>query len=414
MVSQPLRPAPVTTRMVVLAMLLTVLFGSLLIRRVRGIGDEYASIPQIETFRTGTWSVQENLAVPPTYHALIAVIARLFGVSSLDALRLISLLLCLPVVPLFYLCARKIDPDNAALRTLQFLFLPILLPYLFILTTDAPALMLFVLTLYLALHDRPYLAGGAALLDVLVRQNQIVWVAWLFTWLYLREQGWSIRPAAIGRHLLRYWVFCLVFAAFVAFVVINRGLTLGRHQEIHRSGLYLGNVWFALFLCSFLLLPIFLVRLPHVLVLIGRRPWLLIVVGLLFLLYLATFQVNHPMNDISTNPDFLRNQLLAWATTNQATKIVFFLPIALALFSLAALSLHERGSWTLYPFWILAVLPVELIEQRYSLAGVTLLLLFRGMERRGVEMVQFLYFVLVSLAFLLGIAGLLTSKPFFL
>lgn len=403
MIESTLRRLQISPLAVGVIALLTALLGWLLIRGVQ-VGDEYANIPQIKLFLAGNWKLQENLAVPPTYFALIAGLARLLGVSSPEGWRLISIALSLPVVALFHLCEKKIDPDATPLRTLQFLFLPILLPYLLILYTDGLAIMLFMLSLYLALHDHPWLAGVAAFLDVLVRQNQIVWVGWLFAWLYLREQGWSLRPALIGRHLIRYWTFCLVFIAFLAFVLINRGLTLGQLEEIHRPGLYLGNVWFALFLCFFLLLPVFPAGLPRTLRLIRRQPWLLLGAGLVFLLYLGTFEVNHPMNDPEKHPDFLRNQLLALATSNLAAKSFFFLPIAFAALSLAADPLCEHASWTLYPFWALAVLPVELIEQRYSLSGVTLLLLFRKTEVRSAEMIQLAYFVLLSLFFLVGIS----------
>ncbi len=399
------------TRLLVLVVLLTALFGWLLLQRIPGIGDEYATIPQVEIFLSGDWTVRDDLAVPPTYHALVASIARLLGIRSvqqnLNGLRLISLLLSLPVVAWFFLCARKIDSANASLRSLEFLFLPILLPYLFILTTDAFALTIFVLAVWLALEDHPALAGVAALLDVLVRQNQIVWVAWLFVWTYLRDHGWSLRPALILRHLVRGWTFCLIFAGFVVFVIKNHGLTLGHHEQVHPPGVYLGNVWFALFLCSFLLWPIFLVRLPNTLGLIRRRPLLLVAVGLVFVLYSATFQVTDPANDLAAkevNKEFLRNRLLDLATSNLATRTAFFLPIALAILSLAALPLHERGSWSLYPFWVLAIIPVRLIEQRYSLSGFTMLLLLRVLERRRVEWLQLAWFVLVSLFILWGIS----------
>src|SRR4051812_8813469 len=118
MSTRPLPPAP-TTRFLLLITLLTALFGSLLISRVRSVGDEDASLPRIRSFLAGDWSVQENLAVPPTYHPLIAGIARLCGVSSLDGLRLISLLCNLPIMAFFSLCPRKIDPATASIRTLQ-------------------------------------------------------------------------------------------------------------------------------------------------------------------------------------------------------------------------------------------------------------------------------------------------------
>ncbi len=394
--------------MLVLVVLLTIAIGWVLIYRARTtFGDEYASLPQIQRFLAGDWSVQKNLAVPPVYHALVAGLARLFGVSSIDGLRLISLLLSLPVVPLFHLCARKIDPDSATVRTLQLLFLPILLPYLFLLYTDPLALLFLVFALCLALYDRPWLAGLAALLDVLVRQNQIVWVAWLFAWLYLRHEGARVSLASAARHLVRCWTFCLVFVGFLVFLVVNRGrATLGQHEDFHRPGLYAGNVFFALFLCSLLFLPVFLAGLPRTVRLLLRRPWLLVGVGLLLLVFLTAFKVRHQSNDVSRYPEFLRNQLLALVMANLLTRTLFFAGIAFAVLSLAALPLQQPWAWLIYPFWVLSVLPVELIEQRYSLAGVVLLLLFRKAEGPLVEALLLGWWVLLS-------AGALVSLCWF-
>jgi alpha-1,2-glucosyltransferase len=377
--------------------------GSLLISRIQNtIGDEYASYPQIEQFRQGNWAVQDNLAVPPTYHALIALLARLFDVSSWNALRLITLVLSSLAILFFYASARAFDAESASAKTAQFLFLPILLPYCFILYTDPLAVALFLLSVWLALRNHPVLAGLAALLDVAVRQNQIVWVAFLFLWLYLRESGWSFKRAVIGRYLVRYGMFVAVFIGFAVFVVVNRGLTLGQHSTIHPPGrFYLGNVWFALFICTFLFLPVFLADLPRLAALVRKEPVFLLGLAVLFPLYLLTFSPDHAMNQL---PEFLHNQVLAAASASWWTKALFFIPIGFAVLSLAATPLRESSCDWLYPFWVLAVLPAWLIEQRYSLTGIALFQLFRQPQGERAETMLLVYWMMLSVFFLVGIS----------
>lgn len=395
------------------AVLLVALLGTLLIRRVQAtIGDEYANYPQIQSFRAGNWQLQDNLAVPPTYPALVALVARALHVESRDGLRLISLLLSLPVYPLFYLVARTLDPATATLKALQFLFLPILLPYLFILYTDPLALLLFVLALWLALRDQPILAGLAALLDIAVRQNQIVWIALLYVWLYLHEQALQFSWPSIRRHLTRYWSFIVVFLAFAIFVVVNGGVTFGRLETVHPVGKFsLGNVYFALFVCTVLFLPVFAANVPRAIHLVrlmcSGTGWLVVLLVMWvfvmnFVLNSAlTLTVNHDMNQL---PGFLHNDALLWAADGKVHKLLFLVPILFAGLSLAVLPLREPACVVLYPFWVLAVLPIGLIEHRYYLSGVTLLLLFRVPQNRTVEVVQLGYWMALSLFFLWGIA----------
>ncbi len=372
-------------RILAVVVLATAVLGSLIVHRVQAtIGDEYAYLPQIQDYLRGQWSVRKDLAVPPTYHFVIASLGRLLGVDSFDALRLISLLLFLPAVLWFYLAARQIDADTAVVRTYQFLFLPILLPYCFLLYTEPLAVLFLVLAVWLVLKRQDTLGGLACLLSAAVRQTLAVWLGFLFFWIYLREEGlhWSV--PAVKRHLPRCWVFLLGFAALVVFIVLNHGLTLGELKDFHPPGaISLGNTWFALLLGWLLLLPLHLANMGRIAGLFSRQGVITVPIGLGLILagYLLTFHNDHPSN--LKYPDFLHNQLLVLVFTNIWTKTAFFLPIAWTLLSLPVTPLHGGTGCLLYPFWVLSMLPVVMIEQRYALPGFVLFLLLRKLAGLG-------------------------------
>jgi alpha-1,2-glucosyltransferase len=389
--------------LLVLVVLVTAALGYREISRIQGhIGDEYAGFPQMEAFVHGNFQVRDDLAVPPTYHLLVAGIASHFRVDSRDALRLISLLLCLPAVFFFWAAARRLDSDSADRKTYQFLFFPILLPYCFILYTNPLALTLLLLAVWLVLCGRPAWAGLAALPSVAVRQELAVWMLFLLVWIYLRDEGFRFRAASLGRHLLRCWTFCLGLAAVAVFVVVNRGFTLGRHEAIHPTGqVHLGNVWFTLLLCFLLLLPLHLANLPRVGGLLRRQPLLLLGLAALFALYVLTFTNDHVNNQL---PEFLHNQLLFLVFASPWVKALFFLPIGYAILSLAATPLQQPACYPFYVFWVLSLLPIWMIEQRYALPGFVLLLLFRVPGSRWVEAALIGSFAALSALFLWGIS----------
>jgi len=386
-------------RLLILVVILTATLGYLTINRSVGpVSDEKVYLDQIGRFIHGDYSVSPELAVPPTYHRLLAMLGRLTGLETLAGLRLLTLLLSLLCVPCFLAAARAVDPGNAIHKAYLFFFLPILLPFYFLLYTDVLALTLFLLAVWLGLRDRPYLAGFAALDSVLVRQNMVVWLCFLLVLLWGQETGWRFRLPLLGRQLRRYAVFLLALAGFAFFVLYNRSLVLGATSQYHPPGIvHLSNVFFSLFVCTVLFLPLFAAQTPQVLALVRQRPWLLAALAGLLGLYLLTFRGDHPMNQL---PGYLRNERLQFALHNIWTRLLFFLPIAWAVLGLLVTPLRRPVDYWLYPFWVLVLLPVWLVEQRYYLPGFALLLLFRVPASPGIERGLLAWQVLLSGLFL--------------
>jgi len=383
------------TRLLALVVLLAAGLGSLAINRSVGfVSDELVYHEQITSFLDGDFHRHDQVAVVPAYHALIALLAWPFGIRSLAGLRLISLLVNLCTVPFFLAAARRIDADTAPTRTAQLFFLSILFPFLFLLYTDYLALALFLLAVALGLSRRPSLAGLAALASVLVRLPQIVWVAFLLPWFYLREQDGRFSWPTLARYLLRHALLVLLLAGFGVFVLINRGMALGETSNIHPlKRLYLSNVFFSLFVCSILFLPLFALRTPAMGLLLLKRLWIVLLLAALLGLYLLTWRSDHEMNQL---PGYLRNSTLAWVGQSLTHQLLFFLPIAWAFLGLAVTPLRRPEDYLLYLFWVLTLLPASLIEQRYYLSSISLLVLLRQPASLAVERLMLGWWVLLS------------------
>ncbi|MEK6776958.1 MAG: hypothetical protein AABY87_08770 [bacterium] len=388
-------------RFLILLLSLAAVAGYLTISQTWQLVDEEENLVQIRMFLSGQYQEFKYIATTPAYHGVIAFLACLLNAQSVNSLRLISLVLSLSAVPVFFFAARRLDEAEAPLATSQFFFLPILLPFFFLLYTDVLSLGLVLLSVYGALTHREYLAGVAGILAVAVRQNQIVWLLFVFLLVYLIENGYAMNREAIKNHLRRCWIFLIGFAAFALFVLLNHGIAMGDREMHPPFTFHLGNVYFSLFFFLMVFLPMHLFNFRKVCALVRRNPWVLPAMGLLLAIYLPTFKNTHPYNFV---PGFLHNMVLKLAELSLWTRILFFIPIGYAILSILVTPLKQPAFYLVYPFWIFTLVPAWLIEERYYLAAFSLFLLFRERQSRGIEYTSLVYSMVMGSFFLWGIS----------
>jgi alpha-1,2-glucosyltransferase len=358
--------------------------------------DENNHYDQIVRLASGNWSMNPTLTMLPGFHALVAALVSVTGGVSEFSVRVTVFALSLATVGVFYALATRIEPSCAGMRTLQFTLLPILFPQFFLIYTDVTS-VLFVLSMMLAAEDRRYwLAGGLGLVACLVRQDNVIWLAFVVLWSYQRDQGWTWTP--IAQTLTRYSTFVATGVVFLLLVAANHGqVALGDDAGSHPlRSLYLTNIFFLMFLSSILFLPLwwgyrreFLERL--------RSRWLwLALLGVLPVFWLG-FVNDHPHNTERADY-FLRNAILIYFSSTAVRKLLFFIPVAIAVIGFAAVPM-KRAWWLIYPFTILFLLPEWLVEQRYYLIPLTLFMLGRESSSPRSERLQ-------TMLFFAGSAGL--------
>jgi hypothetical protein len=91
-------------------------------------------------------------------------------------------------------------------------------------------------------------------------------------------------------------------------------------------------------------------------------------------------------------------------------KILLLVPMLVALGWLWTTPLARSSMYCLYLFWAVSLLPVWLIQPRYYLPQLVLLLLFRRSEEQKVEAVGVVYALLAGAAVYLG----MITKRFFI
>lgn len=358
--------------------------------------DEGVHGMQIVNLAEGRYRLAEGLTVIPGYHVVLMLLADLTGARSSTAVRALSALVSLPAIPVFYLMVRRLQPRFAAVATLQFAFLPVLFPFFFLLYTDGLSLLLVLLSVLLVLRGHRLAAAGVAILAVLVRQTNIICLAFVLALAYVEDHGFTLSRDRVVPFLRRHLPFVLALAAFAVFVVTNRGVALG-DGSAHPLKFRLGNVYLFLFLYFFVLLPVHLAALPRALAGL-RDPRVLGFALALFGVFMFTFVNDHPYNLASVEAfrysddaaftgqePFLHNQLLHVATRDLAGRLLFFVPVLLSCLLLLKTRLVQTRFVLVYALALALLTPSWLIEPRYCLVPLALLLMARERESPWLE-----------------------------
>ncbi len=364
--------------------------------------DEQLHVKQILHFFDGHFRVDPNLAMIPGYHLAMAGLARLLDDSSLPALRACNAVFGLLSIAVFALILKRIHHRISPQRVVAYAFFPILTPFFFLVYTETLSLLLVLVGLHLGLTRRYVVAGLICLLSMLIRQSNIVWLVMVPIVAHAEQGAFRLPRTALIGVLRSSWTFLLGVLAFVTFAVVNAGIALGGREAHPSASLHTGNLFFMMFLYGLLFLPQVLHRSRQTLRLVGGNPSALLAGAAVLLLYLLTFENTHPFNT-NWGDYYLRNQLLIHFTSTTPLKLLFFVPILLALFDIMAHPLERESFASVYVFIAIALLPLWLIEQRYYIIPFTLLLLFRREESPSVETITSVAYVLLSAVFVWGI-----------
>lgn len=237
--------------------------------------DEEFHLPQGLAYCRGDWAHWEpKLTTPPGLYLLSALLSPALG-CSVRALRVSSLLLS--AVGLALLARRGI----ARLALLPPLCLLAQLYY-----TDAAALAVLLLTLELVRARCPLSAAAAAVFSVLVRQTNVVWLAFCLARLMLnaavathtrdssrRHYSAGEGCSAVIFHLKTFFVYFFrrtppadlkvmlsllsAMAGFVVFVAVNGSIVLG-DKAAHEASIHIPQLFYFLLFYAAFSLPLLL------------------------------------------------------------------------------------------------------------------------------------------------------------
>jgi alpha-1,2-glucosyltransferase len=346
--------------------------------------DELYHFAQIQLFRHGEWRVLDQyLTTIPGYNLAVAAVLAATGLDSLGAARMITALFGLLAAAAFHAIRRETQPGSETIATAQFLVLPVLAPFFFLVYTDVLALALVLWATYATLRARHVVSALLLSLAILVRQSDVVWAAFLVliaTWPMLRS-GHRREIAASIRAALPYLAPVAVFGAFWAW---NGSISFSHEQAaLHPAfSFHAGNVIVALVLGGLLMPLQALGAGADYRAAMARRRWLFVVPFVAFAAPLVLFSADNPYN--GAQPDFFIHNGLVQAIADHDLRLVAAVLAAMGLMLFWVPLAPAAARW-LYPISAFFLAAEWLIETRYLIVPFSLWLALRQHRNRAIE-----------------------------
>jgi len=361
------------------------------------VGDEIVHFQQIEMFRLGDFHVLDAyLTVIPGYHLIVAGVLRLIGADSLGAARLVNAAFGLLAIGGFLALRRAVNPASAGLASAQFVVLPLLAPFFFLVYTDVFSLAMILWATFASIRSR-HLASALLLLAALaIRQTNVVWALLLMVMSASRQRGEQPqRPWVMWvRPLLPY---CLPVAAFLAFWCWNGSISLSKTQAILHPdfSLHIGNASLALFLVGVLFPLHAVLALRDFAAAAARRRALLLVPLIVFAVICWLFRVDHVYN-FADPTLFVRNALLLAVDRSPIWRVAYSLLASIGACVLVTTRLRPPFAVWLCPASLAALSASWLIDQRYALVPLSLWLAFREHRKPMVEWITLEFWLVLA------------------
>lgn len=370
----------------------------------RLFSDEFAHAPQIWHLYIGSPHIDKDITVFPTYHHIISFIVRQIGYYHDNLLKLISLLISLLTIPIFYKLFQKYHPESTGIRTLQTFFFPNIFVYYYLIYTDIIALLLIATNLYLAITKRYFLSAVFGALAITLRQDSIIWIGFSFLLICFDTSNTStlkntIKEATLNT-LKRGIPYLIIFAFFVGFLIYNGGVAVG-DKEKHNSGLVnLTNFYLFLLIGWALFIPSNIKLLPDI-IKKTKSPWALMFVAVGFVIYMATLNNPHEYNNMRIDY-YLHNKAAVVLTESTLIKILGFFAALWMLLSLLFMPLPEsRLRWMIFVI-PLAVSLHPMIEPRYYIPAYLLIQLSRPKLSDKTELITLIFYIFISAYIIYG------------
>ena len=380
----------------IFALLFAILFTALfLIRNTPLKVDEQDHYPQTVSYGNGDFSKPYVISTLTTFHALLAAISKITGITSISFFRTINLFFALIAIIVFGFASKHLNKKISILNILQFSFFPIIFPYFFLIYTDVLSLLMILCALLFLIREKYQWSGIFSIFACLVRQDNIVWLGFFLVLSFVNIYGFKLKIKDIYNHLLKFWSFSVGIILFIIFVIINKGIAINDKSMHPAFSFYLGNIYFLLFIFFILFIPLHVANHKKIIALFKRYKLIIAAIVSFYFLFLLSFSNDHPFNYQWGNY-FLRNKLLIFFNSSVINKTVFFILITYSALSLCVTEFKHKNFYLLYVFTFLFLIPSWLIEQRYYFIPLSLFLLFKKEEKNWVEISTTVLFVVAS------------------
>ncbi len=303
------------------------------------------------------------------------------------------------------------------------LTMPLVFLFTFLVYTDIPALATFFAGYALLMRRRHLAAAVAFGATLLIRQDMILFIGGLVG-ISMMAQIWGEQKAnstkkkltailvdsggAIKKfaQIIFSWAFApyyLVFAGFIAFVIINGGVAVGDTGAHPPMKFYWGNIYAFFITFAIVYLPLIVAHFAQIARAV-RRHWLVVlpvaIVGWFF--YQWSFVVEHAYNFV---PGFLHNDILIAIISSPIVMLLAYFATLLVIGTLSVMRWRDNLAMILFAGISLVSLSLHwLIEPRYVMVPLIFVAIWHIWSRKliwaqiayGVALSTLVYFYFIA------------------
>jgi len=370
------------------------------------IVDEGLHLLAVQRLLNGNWHQPDFLPMPLTYHFLVYLPAKVFG-AEVWVLRLVNTILSIALLWVVQ-SIHRVQKSGHDERLLHVAWLPVLFPFTVLAYTEVASLLLLLAGVLLHLCKKPALSALPLTGACMVRQSNIVWVAFIAAWGALEAWQRYRRDRSAGAPLLdrrqittilsQVWPQLIILIAASVFFLVNGGFNI---TAVEANRIRFNSAQFYLFALTLVGLwgPIWVPRLAKDFIALGRwagrQPKLGGAVILLSLLAAAgattTYWNPHPWNH---NPNFLRNWLLVLLERSIVARGFAAMFVLIALPGLVRRTFLASNRTLLLLTWAFSfayIAPHSLVDPRYYILPLVMLQFFSGFEDKEAQRLTIWY-----------------------
>jgi len=366
------------------------------------LADEAFHTLQIKRIYRADHRFVPELTTIPGYHYAMSYMSKVTSViidygrhPKTKFLRIFQTMTSLLLPLIIYGIVRELKQKREI--PLVALLIPIVFPFLFLVYTDLLSMTLFLGAFLFHIKKRYDLAGLFMLLDIVVRQDNVIWLFFLITLLFYEtyQKYRKINKQFIRHFFVNGIAYCLVLFLFVGFYIFNGGVAIGDKSAHPSMRFHASNVWLFFAMFSVMFLPLIVLTAKKIW-LSFRKKWFLYVWFIIggYFLFIQTYSVDHPYN--ASISKFIHNNIAHHILHSTWLGIVTYGLVLLAIGYLFTQSFINKKYILVVIFGILSLALHWMIEFRYFFIPMVLLLLVLNHDKKTMNY-QIIYGGVLSL-----------------
>lgn len=351
--------------------------------------DEFWHINQINRYLNNDFSHEPMLTNIPGLHYVIYLFSKTLNIRTIEFYRIVSGFIGIIGFISAIRLLQYFKVKNLGYQSLQLLFMPWLFSFLFLVYIEWFGIAFLVSGMFFTIKKNTWISCFFFLLLLLSKQHFIPWVFMASIYFWINN--------VIGKpikHYLKLLPYAILGGLFIVFIKWNGGISM-EAKAMHSLSIEHENILTTLLLLGILYLPLLTIDKIKSIFNHNIKLWVFIISSILLTIGVIYFDPSHYFN--TPKISCLHNSVINYMQTYIIFKVTCLIFMIIGIIHTLTIPLKQKSLYLLYPTSILTLIPVVLIEFRYSIPFLILFNLFRVAENKTSERNLLIWFIFQAL-----------------